>query len=79
MFEGKVIPPQFLEFMRYSAITGFIVTTTLIVNINHHVFGTIFRERAKSYWWLFVLSGIIPLLVFIYIFNFIFGGRLWGN
>ncbi|OGM25115.1 hypothetical protein A2962_02320 [Candidatus Woesebacteria bacterium RIFCSPLOWO2_01_FULL_39_61] len=72
MINPDVFPREFLEFVRYGAITGFIAVTTLVININHKAFNTIFREKARSFWWLFVISGIIPLLLFLYAFTLIF-------
>ena len=78
MFDTKLIPPQLVEFVRYSAIAGFIAATTLVININHKIFGKIFRENPRSYWWLFVISSLIPLSVFFYIFNLVFGSRFFS-
>lgn len=73
----KEIPPQMIEFVRYSAIAGFIAATTLVVNINHKIFNTFFKERTASFWWLFVISALIPLSLFLYIFSLLFGKEIF--
>ena len=77
MFDPKLIPPELLEFVRYSAIAGFIAATTLVVNINHKIFRKIFKENPGTYWWLFVVSSLIPLSVFFYIFSLVFGDKFF--
>jgi len=66
-------PAELLLFFRYSAIAGFLATVTLIINFNHTKFANIFGDRSKSLWWLFLIFSVIPLLLFLFIFNFVFG------
>ena len=70
---AELIPAEFFSFLRFSAITGFLATTTLFINMHHEAFGRMFKQRASNYWWLFVLLSIVPFLLFLYIFNFVFG------
>lgn len=73
MINPKSIPSEFTEFLRYSAITGFLVVTTLVINLNHKAFKYVLGDKSKSYWWLFVLFAVFPLLLFLYAFTFLFG------
>jgi len=73
VINSKSIPPEFTEFLRYSAITGFIVVTTLLINLNHKTFRYVLKDNARKYWWLFVVFAVVPLLLFLYVFTFIFG------
>lgn len=76
MIKTSFLPPELLTFFRYSAILGFISVSVLIINLNHKLFDTVFRDSAKKFWWLFVLVSTVPLLVIIYVFNFFFGGKI---
>ena len=69
----KSIPKEVLEVVKYAAIGGLVATTTLIVNLSNVAFRTVFHERTKTYWWLFAMFTIIPLLLFLYVFSLIFG------
>lgn len=73
MFNSRSVPPEFTEFLRYSSITGFIVVTTLVINLNHKAFRYVLKDNARKYWWIFVLFAVIPLLLFLYAFTFLFG------
>jgi hypothetical protein len=61
-----------IGFFRISAITGFLATTTLIINLNNQKFHTIFKDRAKKLWWLFLVVSLVLFAVILYIFNIIF-------
>lgn len=67
------IPKEIMQFLHYSAITGFIVVVTLLINLNHRFFSYVLKDNAKRYWWLFVILAVIPLSLFLYAFTFIFG------
>ncbi len=69
----KPIDPRLMEAFRIGSITGFLATVTLLINVNYKVYQRIFKDKAKSYWWLFLLSALIPLLLFLYIFSLLFG------
>ncbi len=73
MFDVAYLPPELIQFFRYGAIVGFISATTLVINLNHKAFNRILGENARSYWWLFVISALIPLLIALYIFSLLFG------
>jgi len=62
-----------LQVFKYGAVAGFLVTTTLIINLNNKAFNSVFKGKTKSYFWFFLLVSLIPLLVFIYIFSALFG------
>jgi len=69
----KIIPREWLEFLRYSAISGFIALSVLVINLSNKAFAKVFKENATKLWWLFVLLSLIPVLGIIYIFSRIFG------
>lgn len=71
--ELKSIPKEILDIVKYAAIAGLIATTTLIVNISNVAFRAVFHERTKTFWWLFAVFTIVPLLLFLYLFTLIFG------
>ena len=73
MLKPELVPSEILEFLRYSAIVGFISTATIVINLNNKAFKRILGENAARLWWLFVLLAVIPLFVFLYLFNLIFG------
>ncbi|OGM18276.1 hypothetical protein A2686_03690 [Candidatus Woesebacteria bacterium RIFCSPHIGHO2_01_FULL_38_10] len=73
MTEMKTVEVNFMEFVRFTAIGGFITATTLLVNLNFKGFSFIFKEKTRTYWWLFLTLTVIPLLLFLYIFTLIFG------
>ena len=67
------IPEEIMQFLHYSAITGFIIVSVLLINLNHKAFDYVLKDNSKKYWWLFVLLAIIPLMLFLYAFTSIFG------
>lgn len=69
----RLIAQKTMQIFKYGAMVGFLVTTVLVINLNNRAFNSIFKERAKSYFWFFLLISVIPLLAFIYIFNMFFG------
>jgi len=72
-FRLSFLPVEALQFLKFSAIAGFLATATLLINLNNKAFNYIFKEKAKSYFWFFLLISIIPLLAIIYVFNVFFG------
>jgi hypothetical protein len=68
LFAGRA-----MQFLRWGAMLGFFVTAVLVINLNNKAFRFVFREHARSYFWFFLILSIIPLLVFIYLFNAFFG------
>jgi hypothetical protein len=68
----KAISNDVLSFFRFAAITGFIVTATLIINLNFKVFRRVFKEKTYRFFWLFLILAIVPLLLIVYIFTLLF-------
>lgn len=60
------------DFVEFVAFLGFLVTATLLINLNFRGFKFVFGEKVRSYWWLFLLLTIVPLLVILYIFSLLF-------
>lgn len=73
MLEWDKIDPRIMEVVRISSITGFLAAVTILINVNFKVYKRIFKDRAKSYWWLFLLSSVVILALFLYIFSLLFG------
>lgn len=73
ILEIKKIPPEVMQFVKVTAIGGFVATSALIVNINFRAFSKVFSARTRSLWWLFLLLMIFPLLIFLYLFSLLFG------
>lgn len=67
------LPRAWVSFFRYSAMAGFLAITALIINLNHKAFNKLFGEKAKTYRWVFLVTSIFPLLLFLYIFALLFG------
>lgn len=58
--------------IKYGAIIGLIVVTTLIINLHFLGFKSVFKTKTVTYWWLFSMIIIIPLMLFLYIFSLLF-------
>jgi hypothetical protein len=71
--DNKEVITQTLQIVKYSAIAGFIATTTLLINLNNKLFLKVFKKKSKSYFWFFLVISVIPLLAFLYVFNAVFG------
>ena len=65
--------PSVIAFFRFSAVAGLLATTALLINLNHKAFDRVLGQKSRSLWWLFVLFSVVPLLLFLYIFTFLFG------
>ncbi|OGM15984.1 hypothetical protein A2V56_04450 [Candidatus Woesebacteria bacterium RBG_19FT_COMBO_42_9] len=65
-------PQAIQETLRAVALGGFLTASTLIIGINFKVFNNIFKENAHKYWWLFLVSAVIPVAVVLFIFSFFF-------
>ncbi|MCH7640640.1 hypothetical protein IID22_00355 [Patescibacteria group bacterium] len=61
-----------MDFIRFAAFFGFIVLTTLFMSLNYKGFKAIFREKTRSYWWLFIILTSIPALLSLFIFSLLF-------
>jgi len=66
-------PSEFIYFLRYSAVAGLLALTVILINLNHYKFRSIFGERSGKLWWLFFTFSILPLMFFIFMFNFVLG------
>jgi len=67
------LPPQVYFAFRVTAIAGFVTSSVLLVNINHRAFKWVLKEKSKTYWWLFTVFTVVPLLVILQIFSLFFG------
>lgn len=55
---------------------GFLTATTLIVGINFKIFNLVFKDSVKKYWWLFFLSALVPLMLFLTISSYLLTGEI---
>ncbi|MFV1917190.1 MAG: hypothetical protein ACC618_01750 [Patescibacteria group bacterium] len=62
-----------MEFLRLAALIGFIATATLLLNLNFKVFRDVFKERTITFFWLYLLMIIVPILLILYLFSLLFG------
>jgi hypothetical protein len=76
VFNPQLLQAQFSSSLKLVAFVGFLATATLFIGFNHKVFEVVFGEKSKTYWWLFALFVIVPFLLVIYIFSFLFGGKV---
>jgi len=61
-----------MEFLKFSAFTGFIVSSTLLANLNFKTFKRILGDKSSKYWWLMGILMIIPLLIVLFTFSLLF-------
>ncbi|QQS38903.1 hypothetical protein IPM62_06010 [Candidatus Woesebacteria bacterium] len=58
--------------IRLAAYVGLIFFTTVFVSLNFKTFKMLFKESTKSYWWLFLIISVIPLMILLSIFSLVF-------
>jgi len=63
---------QIQETIKTFALGGFLTASTLIIGVNFKIFTNIFGERAKKYWWLFLITALIPICLVLFLFTFFF-------
>ena len=61
-----------MNLIRFAAFAGFVVATTLFMNLNYRGFEKVFRGKTKSYWWLFIILTLIPALFTLFLFSMLF-------
>jgi hypothetical protein len=69
---GK-LPPEFISFLRFSAVSGLLALTVILINFNHSKFSHVFGDRSRNLWWLFLVFSVVPLMFLLFMFNFIVG------
>jgi hypothetical protein len=67
----EAIDPKLSDFLTTAVFIGFLTTTTLVVGLNFKVFKFVFKDNIGKYWWLFLLSALIPLFLFLAISSYI--------
>jgi len=73
----QYLPPEVYIVFRTTAIAGFLTASVLLININHKAFKFVLKEKSKTYWWLFTVFTVVPLLVILQIFTIFFGRKLY--
>jgi hypothetical protein len=72
-YTGGLIPPEFITFIRISAILGFIaalaLTSALVYKGVEKLKG---KEEAKKYRWAIVIADVVIFLIFIFIYIILF-------
>ncbi len=72
-YTGGILPPDFLSFVRFTAVVGFISALVLTTAVVYKALGKLLgEEKVKKYRWVFVLIDIVILLVFIFIYLVVF-------
>jgi small-conductance mechanosensitive channel len=52
----------------------FLIAATLFIGFNHKIFElSLGQERSKSYRWLFLVIVLVPFLLIIFAFSYLFG------
>ncbi|MBN1168634.1 hypothetical protein JXA63_01970 [Candidatus Woesebacteria bacterium] len=59
------------EFLTTAVFIGFLTVTTLFVGFNFKIFKFVFKDNVKKYWWLFLITALIPLFLFLTISTYI--------
>ena len=67
------LPPQVYLAFRATVIAGFVTASVLLININHRTFKWVLKEKSITYWWLFTVLTIVPLLMILQVFSIFFG------
>jgi hypothetical protein len=68
-YAGGLLPPEFLSFIKFSAILGFIAALVLTSAIVYKVIEKIVgKEEAKKYRWAVVIVDLVVLFIFIFIY-----------
>jgi hypothetical protein len=67
------LPPEVYLVFRTTAIAGFVTASVLLININHRAFKWVLKEKSITYWWLFTVFTIVPLLMILQVFSIFFG------
>jgi hypothetical protein len=62
----------FMSVFKYAAIAGFIVTATLLINMNFVAFNKVFKNHSKKMMWLFMIIALFPFLLILLAFSFFF-------
>lgn len=68
----EFLPPEAYLVFRTTAIAGFLTASVLLININHKAFKFVFKEKSKTYWWLFTVFTVVPMLVILQVFSLFF-------
>jgi len=63
---------QVQQAIKSMALAGFLIAATLIIGINFKVFNNIFKEKTTNYWWLFLITAMVPIALVLYMFTFFF-------
>lgn len=67
----QFVDPGVSEFLTTAVFVGFLTVTTLLVGFNFKIFKFVFKDNFKSYWWLFLITALIPLFLFLTISSYI--------
>lgn len=59
------------EFLTTAVFVGFLTATTLFIGFNFKIFKFVFKDNVRKYWWLFLLTAMIPLFLFLAISSYI--------
>lgn len=72
-YTGGILPPDFLSFVRFTAVVGFIAALVLTTAVIYRSLGKLLgEEKVKKFRWVFVVIDIVILLVFVFIYLVVF-------
>lgn len=72
MIQETNVDSQILEIIKFASSAGFLICLTLIAGLNFKIFKSLLKDKFQKFWWVFVISSVFPLLVFLFIFTVLF-------
>jgi hypothetical protein len=73
VFQTPNLSPESAQAFKLVCFVIFLAASTLFIGFNHQMFTLVMGERSRSFWWLFVIIALVPLLLVLYAFSIIFG------
>jgi hypothetical protein len=73
VFNPEILREQLQGSIKIVAFVGFLAAATLFIGLNHKFFVLALGEKSKTYWWMFIIIAVVPLLIIIYAFSYLFG------
>lgn len=73
----RYVDPRLSDFLTTAVFVGFLTVTTLLVGLNFKLFRFVFKDNIKHYWWLFLITALIPLFLFLTVSSYILHLDMW--
>jgi hypothetical protein len=72
-YTGGILPPDFLSFIQFTAVVGFISALVLTTAVVYKSLGKLLgEERVKKFRWVFIVIDVVILFVFFFIYLVVF-------